>query len=394
MLKKTALFALSLSVLLLAGCNTGGGAPTSSVPAQEKPVVQLPDVIKIGSIGPLTGDGASYGQDVKAGIALYFAQHPTIAGKPVQVIYEDGKCNGQDAANAAQKLITVDKVQVVLGGVCSGETLAAAPIAEQNKVVMISPPSSSPKISTAGDYIFRNYPSDEQVGKTMVDDVLKNYKKVAVFSEQTDFAQAYRGVVTKYLKDAGYPAVVDEVFAVDNTDFRTLLSKVQNAGADALIMLGQTPVTDGFAVKQAKELGLKIQIYGPDTIAGDDFFNTAKDAAEGVKAVYVADDPSRAGYADVVAQLPKAQGATVFQLFGYDAGELAANAIEKVGYDATAIKDYFYKMPLFKGVAGDVKFDANGDNQTPAAVRVAKNGKFVPVTEETTAASTPATKEK
>ncbi len=219
--KKITLAAASLAALtLLAACS-----PKTNKKAMEDSSA-LPDVIKIGFIGPLSGNAAGYGQDVKKGVDIYFEENPTIAGKPVQVIYEDGKCNGQDSASAAQKLVNVDKVQIILGGPCSGETLAAAPIAEQGKVLLLSPLSSSPTVTTAGDYIFRNYPSDIQVAKTLVSKVLKAGKKIALLTEQTDYAQGYRGAVKTHMGNAGQTLALDEVFPVDNTDFRTLLSKV------------------------------------------------------------------------------------------------------------------------------------------------------------------------
>lgn len=374
-LKKAPLvLALLLSVAFLSACNNSSDA----MKQPEAPAAALPDIIKIGFIGPLTGNAASYGQDVKSGVEVYFKEHPTINGKTVQMIYEDGKCNGQDAVSAGQKLINVDKVQVIIGGQCSGETLAVAPIAEQAKVVMLSPLSSSPAITTAGDYIFRNYPSDEQVSKTMVTEVLKNQKKIALLSEQTDYAQGYRKAIQGHLKNANASdkLVVDEAFSVDSTDFRTLLTKAKEADADGLVAIGQTPVADGFMVRQAKELGLKVQVYGTDTIDGADFFKNAKDAAEGVKQIVVAEDPGRNGYSDFVQKIPTSQASPVFPAFGYDAANIVASAIASVGYDGTAIKDYFYKMPVFKGIACDVTFDQNGDNNVAAGVKVAKDGKF------------------
>lgn len=340
---------------------------------------ELPDVIKIGFVGALTGNAASYGQDVKAATELYFKEHPTISGKPVQVIYEDGKCNGQDAANAAQKLITIDKVQVILGGVCSGETLAFAPIANENKVAVVSPTSSSPAVTTAGDYIFRVYPSDAQVGAALVDDAVKHgYKKVALFTEQTDYAQGYRMAVKNRL--VTYPdvtLVTDEAYAVDNADFRTLLAKVKEAGADVLISVSQTPVGNAFTIKQAAEMNLAIQIYGTDTMDGPDFFDIAKDAAEGVRQVAGAEDPSRSGYSEFESKMPPVQSLPIFRALAYDESGIAAQAIEAVGYNGTAIKDYWYKMPTYKGIGGDHKFNADGDNLLPAGVKVAVNGKFV-----------------
>lgn len=371
MFKKLSFIAAIAGLFLLAGCS-----------AEKAPVenAQLPDTIKIGWIGPLTGNAAAYGQDVKNGVTQYFKENPTIGGKPVEMIWEDGKCNGQDAASAAQKLVTVDKVQVILGGQCSGETLAAAPIAEAGKVVMVSSLSSSPEVTTAGDYIFRNYPSDAKVSETMVDELLGGgYKAIAILAEQTDYCQGFSNAIKTHLENRGKGdlLVLQESYAVDNTDFRTLLSKVKEKGADVLVSIGQTPVASGFTVKQAAEMGLSLPIYGTDTIDGSDFFNTAKDAAEGVYQIIVAEDPSRAGYDTFVASIPAPEASPAFPGFGYDSANLVANAIAAVGYNGTAIKDYLNSMETFKGILSDVNFDENGDNLVAAHVKQVKNGKFV-----------------
>ncbi|PIZ72085.1 hypothetical protein COY07_03690 [Candidatus Peregrinibacteria bacterium CG_4_10_14_0_2_um_filter_43_11] len=369
MLKKFAFITLFFASLVLVGCAR----------SQEVTTSELPDVIKIGWVGPLTGGLGGVGQDAKAAVEFYFTEHPMIGGKQVEVIYEDGKCNGADAAAATQKLITVDGVQAILGGACSGETLASAPIAEQNKVVMISSLSSSPEVTTAGDYIFRNYISDDQVAKTMVNYMLSRNEKIAVLSEQTDFAQGFTHAIVKHMEAAGASdkLVLNESFGVDNTDFRTLLTKVKEAGAGALVSMVQTPVSGGFMARQAKELGLDIQIYGTDTLPAPDFFDTAKDAAEGAIAVLASEDLSRGRFADFKASIEAPQSTYAISAFAYDAAEVLARAIEKVGYNGNAIKDYFYTMPTFNGVASDVKFDVNGDNNIQAAVKVARDGEFV-----------------
>lgn len=338
------------------------------------------DTIKIGYVGPLTGGAAAYGQDVKSGVELYFKENPTINGKKVEVIYEDGKCNGQDAANAAQKLINVDKVEVILGGQCSGESMAIAPIVAQTGKVMLSSLSSSPELTSAGPHFFRNYPSDDKVTETLVEDLLaNNYQKIAILAEQTDFSQGYKEAIKKHLKNknAEDRLVMEESYAVDNTDFRTLLTKAKEKEVDAIVSVGQTPVTNGFTVKQAKELGVDAQIYGPDTIDGKDFFDTAKDASEGVKQVVVAEDPSRNGYPEFAEKVKDiSQYAPLFIAFGYDGAAIVSQAIAEEGYSADAIKAYLSNMGTYKGLASDVTFDENGDNQVPAAVKRAKAGKF------------------
>src|SRR3989344_5758192 len=130
--------------------------------------------IRIGFIGPLSGDVASIGQSVKAAIELGVEevnQAGGINGQPLEVIYEDGKCGPKDSTDAANKLINIDKVPVIIGGGCSSETLAAAPIAETSKVTLLSYCSSNPKITESGDYIFRTYPSDAFQGKVAAEKI-------------------------------------------------------------------------------------------------------------------------------------------------------------------------------------------------------------------------------
>ncbi|QQR83269.1 ABC transporter substrate-binding protein [Candidatus Peregrinibacteria bacterium] len=371
--KKGLLLMAVVSTLALTGC------ADDKLSDQMQDDDSMVESYKIGFIGPLTGNAAAYGQDMLAGVNYYFKQHPTINGVPVEVVAEDGKCTGQDAANAAQKLITVDKVQVIVGAGCSGETLAAAPIAEQNQVVLLSPLSSSPEITDAGQYIFRNYPSDAQVGATLANDVVEHgYKKVAILSEQTDYAQAYRATVREHFEaNAGVEVVVDEAYQVDNTDFRTLLTKVKDAGADVLVSISQSPVGNGFTVKQARELGINIQVYGTDSMTGPEYVDTAKDAAEGSYSVLAAEDSSREGYQEFAEAIGTPQYAMLFAAFAYDAADIVATAIEKEGYSGEAIRNYLNNMAPYQGLASDVNFDENGDNQVPAGVLMVKDGDYV-----------------
>ncbi len=115
--------------------------------------------IKIGAVLPLTGDGAKYGQSAKSGLDLAVEEinaNGGIKGKFINVIYEDTKMEPKEGTSAVLKLLTIEKVPAIIGAMASSVTLAIAPIAEENKVVLLSPVSSSPLITDAGDYIFRN----------------------------------------------------------------------------------------------------------------------------------------------------------------------------------------------------------------------------------------------
>ncbi len=125
----------------------------------------------VGAVMPLTGDAASYGTAVREGIELACEEINSrggINGTPIKVVYEDSQANPKQGVSAFQKLVSVNQTEVVVGAVASSVTLAIAPIAERSEVVLISPASSSPKITTAGEFIFRNYPSDELEGRLVL----------------------------------------------------------------------------------------------------------------------------------------------------------------------------------------------------------------------------------
>lgn len=162
--------------------------PADTEEAVEATIAAKGETVKIGGILPLTGDGAAYGVPLQKVAQIAIDKVNSEGGIQLEFIWEDGKCNGQDGSAAAQKLIDIDKVQIIYGGFCSSETLGAAPIAEQAGIVMLSPGSSSPDITNAGDFIFRNYPSDSSQGVIMAGIATElGLKKVGMLTEENDY---------------------------------------------------------------------------------------------------------------------------------------------------------------------------------------------------------------
>jgi|SRR6185295_16645992 len=363
---------LLCSLVLFAACNMQK-TPDSSGNTNTS------EALKIGYIGPLTGDTASLGNADKNAVEMYFAKHPLLLGRPVEVVYEDAHCNGEASASAAEKLITQDKVQVIFGGTCSGETLAAAPATEKNKVILFSSVSTSPEITTAGDYLFRNVPSDEKATDVLVAELSTKYTKIAIISQNNDFAQAYRQKLKEKFLKAGGEVVLDEAFNTGTTDFKTVLQKVKNSGAETLINFAGESAPAGIINRQATELGLSLPIYGNDVMMGAEFFEIAKNAAEGSIIVATAaesgaeNDPLIQEYVTRYGEEPPS---LAYVFLSYDRAAIIAQAISKVGYDGTKIKDWLYEMQPYEGVAGTTVFDHNGDSSILPKLLIAKNGKF------------------
>lgn len=347
--------------------------PAVSPTVPETPTAQTPtpppsQPIKLGFIGPLSGDAAGYGEPMLNTQKLAIEAINTaggIAGRNIELIIEDGKCEGKSAVTAAQKLINVDQVKIILGGSCSGETLAFAPLAEQSKVLVFSSLASSPDISKAGDYVFRNAPSDQAPGIQLAELIYKKQKKVAIVSENTEYAQAIKRVFKERFTALGGKIVADEAFQQEEKDFKTYLTKIKAAKPDAIFIDPQTGATGGFLVKQIKELGIKTPVYGVYFGTDKDFKAFAKDASEGFMYLDFVADPSKPRVAELFKKYKDAYGTDPnfpqYMVMGYDALYILKDAIEKVGEDPAKIKDHLYTIKNYDGIIGQYGFDENGD---------------------------------
>lgn len=368
------LISLLCAVVFLSACT-----PASNQPSQQGQSDQ--EKLTIGFVGPLTGDAASIGQDLKVATELYFEQNPEWAGKQVEVIYEDGQCNGQDAASAAQKLINVDDVSFIIGGVCSGETLGIAPIAERNKVILYTPGSSSPEISGVGRFTFRGAPSDVASSDLMTDLMNGTFTKVALITQNNDYSQAYRAELQQKLPAAGVEILVDEAFNSGTTDFKSILQKVKDSEAEVLLNIPGEIAPGGFITKQARELGIELPVYGGDVLAGTEYFEVAKDAAEGTTIVIASADKTKPGVMEVLDAFEAKQGrptvVEAYVLLLWDELNIMSQAIQEVGMDTEAIVTYLEEMPPYDGLGGVTDFDENHDANILPNVMVAKDGAFV-----------------
>lgn len=346
-----------------------------------KPVSTEP--IKIGFIAPLTGDAAVYGIDERNATTLAVDEinaNGGIKGRKIEVIYGDGRCSGKDAANEAQKLVNVDQVKVIIGGGCSSETLAAAPITEAGKVILFSPFSSSPDITNAGDYVFRNYPSDADVVKQQAQSVFNaGYKKVAIISENSDYAISSKTIFIAEIKKLGGEIVADEVFKSGERDFKTSILKLKTANPDAIFINPQSGVTGGLLLKQLREAGVTTQTFSYFVFGDKDAIKTAGSAINGMIYFDTAGLTTAKGQAfndKYIARFGPIQSSAYGVGAQYDAVYILANAIGKCGENTTCIKNYLYNMPLYEGVIGKYNFDSNGDIKGISALvpKIVKDG--------------------
>jgi branched-chain amino acid transport system substrate-binding protein len=330
----------------------------------------LPEQIKIGVVLPLTGDAAAYGSPLQQSIDLAIAEVNRgggIDGSLFEARYQDGKCSGPDATSAIQQLIGVEGVAVIIGEACSGATLAMAPIANANRVVLISPTATSPDLTVqGGPYFFRTAPSDELAGKIASSYAYGslNARTVAVISESTDYAQGLRRVFSEGFTAAGGTIVADEVFNPGETSFQTFVTKVLAEEPDLIYLVPQAPAAGVNILQQLKNQDSDIQVLTAEVLAGRDVVKDNAELLEGMIAIEGALNMSNAATKNFVDTFTSAHGEPPFPMFqagAYDTVYLIRDAIDAVGYDGSKLREWIFDAGEREGALGTFGFDASGD---------------------------------
>ena len=328
------------------------------------------EAFRIGVMESLTGPGETYGTVANQAKQLAVDEINAaggIDGRMIELVVEDSKCNAQDAITAYNKLTDVDGVKIILGTSCSGAMLGAAPLAEEEGVVMFSGLATNPDIAEAGDYIFRTSMNDAQLGIDTGNQLWADgIRKLATINETTDYAEGVRRESVAQFEKRGGEVVAEERYPSDVTDFRSQLTKLLNASPDALHIAAQAEFAGGTIVKQARELGFDGPIYSDVVVVGATALEIAGDAATGVKAVTADLDPANNTAQEVLKNFREKYGNVTLPWYigsAYDDVYITAECLKETGddQDADGFRDCLYDITWSGAIGDKYSFDDKGE---------------------------------
>jgi branched-chain amino acid transport system substrate-binding protein len=341
--------------------------------------------IKLGGVGPVTGEAATFGASTKNGMDMALAEWNAkggVNGKQIKMAFADDKGDPAEAATVFTKLIEQDKSVAIVGTVMSKCSLAGAPICQNAKIPMISTSSTNPKVTQVGDYIYRVCfidPFQGTVGAVFAFNDLKAKKAACIFDVGNDYTKGLSEFFKAKFSALGGQVVGYEGHATGTTDFKAQLTKVLAANPDVLY------VSDYYndvalIAKQARELGFKGPLLGGDGWDSPKLVEVGGAAVEGCFFTnHYSQDDTNPMVQDFVKSYKAKYGAVPDALaaLGYDATNVMLDAIKRAGKtDGAAIKDAMSKTDL-QTVTGHVKFDADRNPVKSAVIIEIKGGKQV-----------------
>lgn len=347
------------------------------------------DVILLGECNPLHGSVADMGEATHEGIALAVEEINSrggILGKKMELRQEDDRGDGSEARTAFEKLINRDHVVGIIGEIISSNTMAAAPIAQTNKVPMITPAATNPDVTKAGDYVFRVCFTDDFQGAVCAAFAAGKLKckRAAIFRDiKSDYSKGLADAFKKTFEAKGGKVVADSSYSAGDVDFKSQLTTIKAKNPDILFVPGYYPEISPIAV-QARQLGIKIPMLGGD---GWDSQTLIANAGQALEGCYFSNHFAPTEDKPAVSQFVKAfkdkykKEPNAFSALGYDATWIMAESIKRAGVTTgESVRKALSETKDYPGVTGRITIDGNRNASKPAIILQVKGGQFVPIT--------------
>jgi branched-chain amino acid transport system substrate-binding protein len=339
--------------------------------------------IVIAVAGPITGQYAIFGDQMKRGAEMAVKDLNAaggVLGEQLVLEVGDDACDPKQAVAVANQMVN-DGVVFVAGHFCSGSSIPASAVYNEEGILQISPASTNPQLTEQGlDNVFRVCGRDDAQGIFAADYVVDNSvgSKVAVIHDKTPYGKGLADEFKKQLNARGVEETMYEAITAGDKDFTALITKMKEAGID-LIYLGGYHTEAGLIARQAKEQGIDATMMSGDALVTDEYWAITGDTGQGTLMTFSPDPRKNEAAAPVVAEF-EAQGYDPegYTLYTYAAVQVWAQAAEKAGsIELDAVVEQLHGNQ-FDTVLGPIAFDDKGDVKGAAYVMYEwDNGKYV-----------------
>lgn len=342
------------------------------------------ETVKVGVILPLTGGQSTFGQSVRKGVELALEEIEKsggVLGKKIECIIEDDESKTDAAQTVVTKLLTKDRVNLVLGEVVSSATLAIAPLCQRYKVPLVTPSATNVDVTKVGDYIFRTCFIDDFQGSALARFAFEELKarRAAILKDvKSDYSIGLASAFSKTFKKMGGEIVNEQAYAGGDTDFRTQLTSIKASKPDVFFIPGYYTEV-GLIIRQARELSLQAVLLGGD---GWDSPKLVEIAGKNAEGTYFGTHFSPQQKTPRVEEFVSAfrqkynEDPDALAALGYDTLHLIADAVKRAGTtEGDKVKEQLAKTTNFPGVTGNITLDENRNAQKPIVMLKIVGGK-------------------
>jgi branched-chain amino acid transport system substrate-binding protein len=367
--------ALPVALLWTAACRPDREAQTADTTSD----------IPVGVYAALTGGQAAFGTATVNGVKIAADEINAaggVLGRKIRLVIEDDQSRPDEAASVVTKLITGNGVVGLIGENSSSQSLAAAPIAQNARIPMISPSSTNPSVTEKGDYIFRVCFTDPYQGKALAAFVRNNLaaeSAAILVDKKTDYSVGLAKFFRKEYEALGGKIVAEQSYSEGDNEFRSQLTAIRNASPKVIFIPGFYTEVGQIAI-QARDLGITLPLVGGD---GWDSATLIEIGGKSIEGSYFSDHYFVGDSRPIVQKFvteyerrnqkkPEANAS-----LGYDALHIFAAAVRRAGsLDSKAIRDQIAATKDYQGVSGTITMGSDRNPIKPVAMIKIENGRM------------------
>ena len=322
--------------------------------------------IKIAVAGPMTGEYAAFGQQMKAGAEMAVAdinKAGGVLGQQIVLEIGDDACDPKQAVSVANQLASKG-VKFVAGHFCSSSSIPASKVYSEEGILQITPASTNPAFTDKGSWnTFRTCGRDDQQGLVAGNYMAKNFgkKKIAILHDNSAYGKGLADETKKALNAKGIKEAIYTAYTPKERDYSALVSRLKQAGVE-VIYVGGYHTEAGLILRQSKEQGMKATLVGGDALVTNEFWQIAGDSGDGTLMTF-ASDPRKRPTAAAVVKAFKDKGIDPegYVLYTYAAIQVWAEAVKKAGSTDPKKVAAAMHTGTWPTVLGPITFDKKGD---------------------------------
>ena len=329
--------------------------------------------IAIATAGPLTGQYASFGEQMKAGAEMAVADINAaggVLGQQLRLELGDDACDPKQAVAVANQMVNKGVV-FMAGHFCSGSSIPASAVYDEEGIVQISPASTNPKLTDeGGPGTYRVCGRDDQQGIVAGNYIVDNFPgaRIALLHDKTAYGKGLADETRKQLHARGAEEAMYEAYTAGEKDYAALVSKMKADNID-IIYIGGYHTEAGLILRQARDRGLEAQLISGDALVTQEYWQITGSVGEGTLMTFSPDPRKNPDAAPIVKRFRDAgiepEG---YVLYTYGAVQAWAQAAEKAGTTDFDPVVGALNTSQFSTVLGDIGFDDKGDVTAPGYV--------------------------
>jgi branched-chain amino acid transport system substrate-binding protein len=329
--------------------------------------------IAIATAGPMTGQYATFGEQMRNGAEMAVADINAdggVLGEQLTLSVGDDACDPRQAVSVANEFVN-EGVVFVAGHFCSGSSIPASQVYTEEGILQISPASTNPALTDeGGDNVFRVCGRDDQQGAIAADYIAQNFPdaNIAIVHDRTAYGKGLADATRASLDELGVQDSFYQAYTAGESDYSALVTRLNAEDIDVLYV-GGYHTEAGLMVRQMREQGMDTQLISGDALVTDEFWAITGEAGEGTLMTFGPDPRDFPAAAEVVERF-RDQGIEPegYTLYTYAAIQVFVQAAETAGStDLDALIEAL-RGESFDTVIGPLSFDDNGDIEQPAYV--------------------------